>query len=160
VDFEGLRLRAEAQGLGLRLDQFGHALVADFLRALALVADQERHLMGLGRMMAGDVRIDRLELVDEAVLEQEIECPLDGGRRGITVLFAQAVEQVVGLDWLARARHQLQDFTTQRREPQPTLVGGVLDRRDEAACVVVVLVIVSVGGVRGHIEILVCVSLT
>jgi hypothetical protein len=36
----------------------------------------------------------------------------------------------------------------------------VLDRRDEAACVVMVLVIVSVGGLRGHIEILVCVSLT
>jgi hypothetical protein len=76
------------------------------------------------------------------------------------VLFAQAVKQVVRLHGLARACYQLQHFPAQRSQPQPTLARGVLDRRDEAACVVMVLVIVSVGGLRGHIEILVCVSLT
>src|SRR3954469_15158143 len=60
VDFQGLGLRTEAKRLGLRLDQLSDTLVADFLGALAFVADQEGHLMRFGRVMAGHVGVDRL----------------------------------------------------------------------------------------------------
>src|ERR1700754_1475536 len=73
MHFHGLPLRCETEGTRLGFDQFGHAGIAYFLGAVTDVTDQERHLMLFGRMVAGDVGVDRLELMDEAVLEQEIE---------------------------------------------------------------------------------------
>src|SRR5215470_17244449 len=80
VHFEGLRARLEAVLFRLIAEKTRDALVADLDRARADVADQERHLVRFVRMMAADERVDRFELVDEAVLEQEIERPIDGRR--------------------------------------------------------------------------------
>src|SRR6202044_3043956 len=73
VHFQRLRLRAETQGPGLGLDQLGYPFIADFLRVGASVTDQERHLMRLCRMVAGDERVDRFQFVDEPVFKQEIQ---------------------------------------------------------------------------------------
>ena len=68
VHFQSLRLGAEAEPARLLLDQFrDRAFVAHFGRVLALVADQERHLMRFGGMLAEHERVDRLQLVDEPV---------------------------------------------------------------------------------------------
>ena len=107
MHFHGLPLRRETERTRLGFDQFGHAGIAYFLGAVTDVTDQERHLMLFGRMVAGDVGVDRLELMDETVLEQEIERTVNGRRGRITVSVSQAVEQVVRLHRLTRARHQL-----------------------------------------------------
>src|SRR5690348_15716030 len=73
MHFQRLCLRTEAERLRLRLDQFGDPVVTDLLRAGTGVADQERHLVRFRRMVAGNERIDRFELVNETVLEQEVE---------------------------------------------------------------------------------------
>ena len=131
VDFQRLGLRPEAESPRLRLDQLGHPSIADLLRTRAAVADQERHLMRLGRMVAGDVGVDRLELVDETLLEKEIERAIDRGWRGVPVAFAQLIEQVVGLDRFARRGDKRQHFPAQGSEPQSALLAGLFDRRDE-----------------------------
>src|SRR5690349_7413125 len=131
VDFQRLRLRPEAEGARLRFDQFGHARIADFLGAGAVVADQEWYLVRLGRVVAGNVGVDGFELVDEALLEQEIERAIDRRRRRIAVALAQVVEQVIRLDRLARRRDQFQYFLAQRSQPQAALLAGLLDRGDE-----------------------------
>src|SRR5690349_24567925 len=131
MDFQRLRLWPEAEGAGLRLDQFGDARIADFLGAGAVVADQERYLVRLCRMVAGNIGVDGFELVDEALLEQEIERAIDGRRRCVAVALAQVIEQVIRLDRLARRGDQFQHFLAQRSQSQAALLAGLLDRGDE-----------------------------
>ena len=69
----------------LRIQQLDDALVFQFGRRLAAVADQERHrVRARCRVVAADIGIDRRELVDEAVLEQEIQRAVHRRRRGGT----------------------------------------------------------------------------
>jgi hypothetical protein len=90
VHFQRLRLGAKTEIVRLPLDQVrDRALVADFGGALAHVADQERNLVGLGRMLAEHEGVDRLKLVDEAVFQQEIQRAVNRGRRRAGVAVAQ-----------------------------------------------------------------------
>src|SRR3546814_112571 len=85
VHFQRLRLRPEAQRLRARFKLRDHVEVLEFGRTVAAIADQERHrVLRRARVVAGNERVDRLELVDEAVGEQEIERAVDGRRRGGT----------------------------------------------------------------------------
>ena len=69
--------------------------------------------------------------MDETLLQEEIERPIDRRRRRVPVVLAQPVEQIVGLDRLARRGDQLEHFPAQRGEPQATLLAGLFYRRDE-----------------------------
>ena len=102
----------------LLAEQARNALVADLDRARADVADQERHLVRFVRMMAADECVDRFELVDEAMLEQEIERAVDGRRCRAATAFAKLIEQVIRLDRLFRSGDELEHAKAQRRQPQ------------------------------------------
>src|SRR3546814_15470686 len=96
------------------------------------------------RMVAGDEGVDRLELVDEAIGEQEVERAVDGRRCGCPNGVAGRVvlehfQQVVSLDRLALPRDPFQTPRADRRQPQAALDAGTLDPRDEAVGVVAVL---------------------
>src|SRR3546814_2771499 len=78
-------MRPDAQRLRARFKLRDHVEVLEFGRTVAAIADQERHrVLRRARVVAGNERVDRLELVDEAVGEQEIERAVDGRRRGGT----------------------------------------------------------------------------
>lgn len=115
VHLKRLRLWPESKSLGLGFDKLGHALITDFLGAGTDIANQERNLVCLGRVMARDESIDGFQLMDEAVLQQEIQRAVDRGRCGISVALTQVIEQVVRFDRLAGCRDQLQHFLPQRR---------------------------------------------
>ncbi len=140
VHLERLRARAEAAIARLLGQQFRDAFVADLERARADVADQERHLVRLVRMMTADERVDRFELVDEAVLEQEVERAIDRRRRGGAVLVLEPVEQIVGLDRLRLGRDQLEHAQAQRRQAQAAQLARARHRADERSGVVAVVV--------------------
>src|SRR3546814_7580068 len=88
------------------------------------IAEEERHrVRRRARVVAGDEGIDRFELVDEAVGEQEIERAVDGRRRGGTCALAAGVvagadqfKQVVGLDRLAGVGDQPEHARADRRQ--------------------------------------------
>src|SRR5690606_14237327 len=127
-------------------------------RRMAAVADQERHRMLRGaRVVAGDERVDRLELVDEAVGEQEIQRAIDGGRRrspgalGIGgVADTELLEQVVGLDRLAGLGDEAQHPRPDRRQAQAAGAAGGLHRVDERVGIVDVVVGIGAGVLLGH----------
>ena len=82
-----------------RIQQFDDALVLQLGGRLAAVADQERHrVLRRARVVAADVGVDRRQLVDEAVLEQEIQRAVHRRRRRGVVRGLHLVEQFVGLD--------------------------------------------------------------
>ena len=139
VDFEGLALRAESIRSGLNFDQLGDTRIADFPGTGTDVADQERHLVHFGRVMAGNESVDRFELVNEPVLEQKIERAIDRRRRGITVMLTQLVEQIVSLDRLTGGGDQFQHFTTQGRQTQATSLTDTSDSIDKAAWIIVMV---------------------
>lgn len=136
VYFKGLRLRPESQRSGLRLDQLGHAFIADLLRTKADIADEKRHLVRLCRVVAGDESVDRFELVDEAVLEQKIQRAVHGRRGRIAMQLTQLIEQVVSLDRFIGGSNQLQHFPAQGRQAKSPLLAGVLHRAYEITCIV------------------------
>src|SRR5690606_28172711 len=153
VHFQRLRLRPEAERLRPLLEPGDHVEVLEFYRAVAAVADQERHrMLRRARVVAGDEGIHRLELVDEAVGEQEIERTIDRGRRGRAGALAAGVvagadqfEQVVGLDRLAGVGDQAEHARADRRQPQAAFVAGALDRGHEAFGVVDVVLGIGAG---------------
>src|SRR5690606_26417874 len=140
VPFQRLCLRLEAERLGPLLELRDHVEVLELDRRMAAVADQERHrMLRRARMVAGDEGVDRFELVDEAVGEQEVERAVDRRWRGgagtlafDVVAGADLFEQVVGLDRLAGVGDQSEHARTDRRQPQAALVAGALDRVHEA----------------------------
>src|SRR3546814_15433092 len=102
-------MRPDAQRLRARFKLRDLVEVLEFGRTVAAIADQERHrVLRRARVVAGNERVDRLELVDEAVGEQEIERAVDGRRRGGTGAIAAGVvagaaqfKQGGGLDRMA-----------------------------------------------------------
>ena len=120
----------------LLAEQFRHALVADLDRTRADVADQERNLVRLVRMMAADERVDRFELVDKAIFEQEIERAVDGRRRGVAAVVAELVEQVIGLDRFFGRGDQFEHLQAQRRQPQAAQLARARNLADESLRVV------------------------
>src|SRR5690606_7447794 len=139
VHFQRLRLWHEAERAGTRIEGGDHVGVLEFHRAMAAVADQERHrvLRAVG-VVAGDEGVDRLQLVDEAVGQQEVQRAVHRGRRvGAHALAgAHLVEQVVRLHRAPRLGDQAQHPRPDRGQAQPALLAGALDGAHEAARVV------------------------
>src|SRR5690606_2515021 len=98
--------------------------------------DQEWYLVRLAREVTADEGVDRFELVDEAVFEKEIECPVDRRRSRQSGPVLQVVEQVVGLDRDARLGNQFEHAQPDGREAQTALRAHPGDIANEGARVV------------------------
>ena len=81
MDFEHLRLRREAECARFFIEHLADLFVFHLDRVVAAVANQEWDRVLHARMVAGDEGVDRLELVDESVVEQEIQRAIHGWRR-------------------------------------------------------------------------------
>ena len=137
MHFEGLRLRCKAQGARLLNQQAGHAFVFQFDRHVAMVTDQKWHRVMAAWLVATYEGIDRFQLVNEAIVEQEVQSPINRGRCDRTTLIAHHVEQGVCLQRLARRSDEAQDALAQRGQTQTTLdtnptdlsyiLGGLVD---------------------------------
>ena len=117
-DFEGHFAGGEAaprRAGGNRLAEIGRL---HFLGVAAVGADQEEAAVGLAGMVAADKGIHALDTVDQAVLDQEVERPVDRRRRRAEFLAAQAVEQGVGADRLVPGPDQFENPPPQRRKAQ------------------------------------------
>jgi hypothetical protein len=97
--------------------------------------------VALGRVVARDVAVHGLELVDEAVLEQEVERAVHGRRRGVLALALEPIQQVVGLHRLALACDELEHPAPERGELERALLAHARDLVDELAWLVPVLVL-------------------
>ncbi len=130
MHFQHLGAGMEAERFGFQAEIFSDAFVFQLNRALAGIADQERHRMFDARMMAGHIRVDRRQLVDEPVLEQEIQGAVN--RRGrIGAHFGlHLLKQVVGLDRLPVRGDQPQHLGADRGQAQPALRADRLHRID------------------------------
>ena len=98
--FQSHVARGEAAAAGAGGDRVGKTRAVQFVGIAALGADQKEAAVTLSRMGAADEGIHALDAVDQAVLDQEVECAIDGGRRRAEILVAQLVEQRVGADRL------------------------------------------------------------
>ena len=88
------------------------------------------------RVVAADECVDGRELVDEAVLEQELERAVDRRRRRGTVGLLHQVEQLVGLHRAVGGGDQSQCVRTDRGQPQPARLAHPLHLADETFGVV------------------------
>lgn len=151
--FQRLRLRRKAQRPGGVIELADDAGILQLDRSVATIADQERHRMLVAtRVVAGDEGIDRLEFVDEAIGQQEIERAIHGRWCGtaLVILATHAVKQVVRLDRRTGAGNQVEDKGTRRRQPQPAFATGVFDRTHERLGVMDVVARIGAGVLLAH----------
>lgn len=80
--------------------------------------------MRFTRMVTADERVDRFELVDETVLKQEVERPIDRWRRGHTGAVLEMIEQVIGLDRNRCFGDELQHAQANRGEAQAAFIAN------------------------------------
>ena len=82
--------------------------------------------MAMAGIGASDIGVQALELVDQALFEQEIQRAVDGGRGGAGARRLEAVEQRIGTDRGIGVEHQFQHLAAQRREGRATAQAGGL----------------------------------
>jgi hypothetical protein len=81
-------------------------------------------------MKATDESVEGFQPVNEIVLEQKIQRPVDGWRRRPGLLGLELVEQIVGLDRPVGGQYQLKHAPTRRCQPQPTLAAMLFNFTD------------------------------
>lgn len=87
----------------------------------AAIADQQLHGVGVVEVATEDEGVEGFHLVGEALLEQEVERPVDGGRLGVGLGLLQLGQQIVGADGVAMGGKQLEDLAPGRGEADPPL---------------------------------------
>jgi len=107
-------------------------------------------MMGDARMMAAHVGVDRFELVDESVLEQEIERAIHRRRRRVAAIVLEPVEQIIGLDRLVGCGDQLEHLQPDLGQPQPALLARSRHLAHERLGVVRMVMLFRVCGLGGH----------
>src|ERR1700754_3502714 len=91
ADFEAMRGRAAGKLLG----EFRAGNLDGFA---ACLADQKLALMRMLDVAACEKRVLRLDPMHEAMLDEEVEHAVDGGRRHAAALRFERAEQVIGAD--------------------------------------------------------------
>lgn len=111
-----------------RLAHCGRGILVD---AAADFADQEGdRLIGAMAMRAGDEGVARAQAVDEALLDQKVERPVDRDRREAPPARRRdPVGEIIGPDRLVIAIERLQRLAPDRRQPQAALAAGRLGPR-------------------------------
>ncbi len=94
---------------------------------MALPANEELPLVHMPGMAAADKGVERGDAVHQAVFQEEIQRPVDGGRRGTAAVFlAQHAEDVVGAQRPVALPDQLQHTLAQGSQAQPLLQAELL----------------------------------
>ena len=88
----------------------------------ATIADQQLHRVGMVEVAAEDEGVERLHLVGEPLLEQKVECPVDGGGLCMGLGLLQLGQQVIGADGIAMGGKQPEHLAPGRGETDPPLV--------------------------------------
>lgn len=105
-------------GVNGRIVQFHHIFTA--------ITDQQLHRMGMVEVAAEDEGVERLHLVGESLLEQEVEGPVDGGRLGMGLGLLQLGQQIIGADGIAMGGKQPEHLAPGRCETDPALLAEAL----------------------------------
>ena len=112
-----MRLKAGAVGgVAQRADQ---REILDLVAAPAFLAQQQHALVRMVEMLAARIGVAALDLVQEAVLEQEVERPVDGRRRDRLAFAAgQRLDDRIGAERGRVFAEDREDRLTQRRQLQ------------------------------------------
>ena len=125
MNLQRLAGRYEAAITCLRGEQGRDLLIADFERARTTITDKKWHLMRLTGVVATNERVDRFELVNEAMLKQKIQRAIDRRRRRETRTVLETIKQVIGLDRNRRFSNQFEDAQSNRGEAQTALTADL-----------------------------------
>jgi hypothetical protein len=121
-DLDDAALDPEA-ALGRALaDRVGDSAIVDLGGRASAPADQELHRMAGAGLRAADERIERLDAVHEAALQQEFERPVDGGRGPGAAVALEVVEDRIGADQLMAGPHQHQHALASAAGPRARTV--------------------------------------
>src|SRR3984957_18985273 len=108
---------AGEQSADRRIAQFGHAVAGP--------AHQELRGMIGARSFASKVRIERVYPVHESRTDQEVQRPIDRGRRTAETFLGELVQDVIGTDGCVTLPYELQHAQTQGSEFQSPLLADL-----------------------------------
>ncbi|KPW34701.1 Zinc ABC transporter, periplasmic zinc-binding protein [Pseudomonas syringae pv. apii] len=96
--------------------------VLQFDGGVTQAADQELALMRVGRVIAAGKCVERRDAVHQAVFQEKIQSPVNGGRRSTTtVFFTEHCKDVVGTQRLVALPDQFQHAAAQCGQAQTLL---------------------------------------
>ena len=120
-------MRREAGALGGAGQQKRDLVVLDLVAAAAFLAQQQHALVGVADVLARRIGVAALDLVQEAVLEQELERAIDGRRRDrLAFLARQRVEDRVGAERGAAVAENVEHAASRRGQLQTLRRAGAL----------------------------------
>ncbi len=90
--------------------------IGEFGNLVAMSANQQAHVVRFVRVGAADKGVQAVNAVNQALLEQEIEAAIDGGRLDAVIFGGEAVDEFVSLDRLVVCPDQFEHAPTQRGE--------------------------------------------
>src|SRR5215472_60911 len=120
-ELDGEAVEAEAAGGGLAPGAGGDLAALDLRHLAAPGADQELAGVVLLRLRAADIGVQGFQPVDEALGDEEIERPVDGGRgRGTHPRLAmEGLQNRIGADGLVLAPDDLEHAAPDGRQAGP-----------------------------------------
>ncbi len=120
VDFQGFMARKKIGVAYLACYRIRYALRLSFLYPVAPVTNQQKQFMLMFHVSAADERIQTFDTVNQPLLPQEIQCPINcrGLRAGIENL--EILEEVVCFHRLMTAPDQFKNPAPYRRESHTT----------------------------------------
>jgi hypothetical protein len=126
VSLDGLIGNSKAMLAGLLGECMVDGIIMQFDHIAAAIADQQLHGVGMVEMAAEDKRIEGLNLVGEALIEQEIEGSVDGRRLGIGLGLLQLGQQIIGADGIAMGGQQAKYLASGRSKADASLLAETL----------------------------------
>lgn len=99
-----------------------HYGVTDLCDRSAAGTDDEQIMRGTRRIVAGCPGVDRIQTMNQALVDQKIQRPVNRGRRRTGVLGAYGIQQLVGLDAATVAQEQFQHLAADGRQPAAALL--------------------------------------
>ena len=82
------------------------------------------------RLVAADEGVEALDAMDQTVLQEKFQGPVDGGRRGAPAFALEHVEDVVGPHRFVTAPHQFQYPFAQLRKTDTAMATDFTSLRD------------------------------
>src|SRR5579883_412447 len=122
AQLDDLPIDLEAERAAMPPQRLRDRVVVQLLRRSAIRADDELAVMRMIDIGAAGESVEALDAMDELLLEQEIDRPIDGGRRALVVELRQ---QRIGADRLSRLQDQLEHPPAQPRQADATALARV-----------------------------------
>jgi len=134
VDFHDLALGLKMLAAGQGCDIAGKPGTVQFDDAVTVLADKKLAVVLMFGVITENVGVDRFQLVDEVVLQQKIQCPVNGRWCGGTsvadIMPLELIEQFVGLDRTICGDNQLQHLAPGFGQAQSLFITQVLNGAD------------------------------